>query len=164
MVESPIVSSTPDLSFDHNLCFRCPNGSWEPILDIYVLIDFQWYKELFKLMGFDPCDRPLKIRKSIWDSNSQNGRSLGRVRVHALTFFCTLKSTRCDSQASFLAHNLANPCLGREPKAKVAIIWLACGEMDNKFYVNVIANIGQIGCWLPLVSWCSLHERFSFMK
>ncbi len=24
----------PDLSFDHNLCFRCPNGSYEPILNI----------------------------------------------------------------------------------------------------------------------------------
>jgi len=27
---------------------------------------------------------------------------------------------RCDSWASLLACNLANPCLGREPKAKVA--------------------------------------------
>jgi hypothetical protein len=27
---------------------------------------------------------------------------------------------RCDSQASLLAHNFASPCLGHEPKAKVA--------------------------------------------
>jgi hypothetical protein len=27
---------TPKLSFGHNLCFRCSNGSCEPILDIYV--------------------------------------------------------------------------------------------------------------------------------
>jgi hypothetical protein len=27
---------------------------------------------------------------------------------------------RCGPWASFLAHNLASPCLGREPKAKVA--------------------------------------------
>jgi hypothetical protein len=36
-----------------------------PILDIYVLIYFQWYKELFKPMGFDPYNRALKIQKSI---------------------------------------------------------------------------------------------------
>jgi hypothetical protein len=44
MVRSQIANLTPDLSFGHNLCFRCPNGSCEPILDIYVSIDFQWYK------------------------------------------------------------------------------------------------------------------------
>ncbi len=34
MVGSQIVSLTPDLSFDHNLCFKCTNGSCERILDI----------------------------------------------------------------------------------------------------------------------------------
>jgi len=29
-------SSTPDPSFGHNLCFRCPNEQCEPILDIYA--------------------------------------------------------------------------------------------------------------------------------
>jgi hypothetical protein len=66
-------------------------------------------------MGFDPCNGRLKI----WESNSQNGSSFGSVRVHALTFFCTPRSTRCDSRASLLARNLANPCLGREPKPRV---------------------------------------------
>jgi hypothetical protein len=32
----------PDLSFGHNLCFKCPNGSWEPILNIYVPRAFRW--------------------------------------------------------------------------------------------------------------------------
>jgi hypothetical protein len=41
VVESQLI---PDLSFGHNLCFKCPNGSCEPILDIYVPRDFQWYK------------------------------------------------------------------------------------------------------------------------
>jgi hypothetical protein len=27
---------------------------------------------------------------------------------------------KCDSRASLLAYNLASPCLGRKPKAKVA--------------------------------------------
>ncbi len=29
------------LSFGYNLCFKCPNGSCEPILDIYILRSFQ---------------------------------------------------------------------------------------------------------------------------
>jgi hypothetical protein len=41
MVESQIANLTPVPSFGHNLCFRCPNGSCEPILDIYVPISFQ---------------------------------------------------------------------------------------------------------------------------
>jgi hypothetical protein len=77
MVGSQIASLILDLSFDHNLCFRCPNESCEPILDIYVSIDFQWYKELFELMGFDPCNCALKMWESIWDSNSQHGVHLG---------------------------------------------------------------------------------------
>jgi hypothetical protein len=40
VVGSKIVNLTPDLSFGHNLCFRCPNGSCEPILNIYVSIAF----------------------------------------------------------------------------------------------------------------------------
>jgi hypothetical protein len=43
-------------------------------------------------------------------------------------------------------------------------ILLACGELDNKLYVSVIVNDGRVACWFPLVAWCSLHERFSFMK
>jgi len=54
------------------------------------------------------------------DSNSQNGSSLGSVRVlHSLTLFYTLKSMRCDSWASFLARTLASPYLGHKPKARV---------------------------------------------
>jgi hypothetical protein len=34
VVGSQIANLTPNLSFDHNLCFRYPNGSCEPILDI----------------------------------------------------------------------------------------------------------------------------------
>jgi hypothetical protein len=40
VVGSETANLTPNLSFDHNLCFRCPNGQCEPILDIYVSIDF----------------------------------------------------------------------------------------------------------------------------
>jgi len=64
VVGSQIANLTPNLSFGHNFCFKCPNGSCEPILDIYVSIAFQWYKELFEPLGFDPCDRSLNIRES----------------------------------------------------------------------------------------------------
>ncbi len=80
-------SSTPGPSFDHNLCFRCPNEQCEPILDIYTSRAFHWYKELLEARSFDPCNLTLKIRESFWDSNSQHGSSLGSVRVHSLTLF-----------------------------------------------------------------------------
>jgi len=40
--------------FGHNLCLKCPNGWCEPILDIYVLISFQWYKKTHQSIGFWP--------------------------------------------------------------------------------------------------------------
>jgi hypothetical protein len=45
-------------------------------------------------MGFDPCNRILKIQESIWDSNSHNGSLFGRVKVHSLTLFALLRT--CD--------------------------------------------------------------------
>jgi len=64
MVGSQIANLTPNLFFGHNLCFRCPNGSCKPSLNIYISIVFQWYKELFNPLGFDPCNRFLNIQKS----------------------------------------------------------------------------------------------------
>jgi hypothetical protein len=97
VVRSQSANLTPDLFFGHNLCFRCPNGWCEPILDIYISISFQWYKELFKALGFDPCNRFLNIR----ESNSQSGSSFGSVRVHSLTlsFTPTLPSWLATLQA-----------------------------------------------------------------
>jgi hypothetical protein len=72
-------------------------------------------------MGFDPCNRAMKIQESIWDSNSQHGSSLGSVKVHSLTLFAL--PGVCDvTPGSLLARNLATPCFSREPKAKVATI------------------------------------------
>jgi len=41
LVGSQTGSLTPGPSFGHNLCFRCPNEQYDPILDIYVLRVFQ---------------------------------------------------------------------------------------------------------------------------
>jgi hypothetical protein len=43
VVGSQIANLTPDPSFGHNLCFEDPNGSCEPILNIYVPRAFPWY-------------------------------------------------------------------------------------------------------------------------
>jgi hypothetical protein len=40
VIGSQIDNLTPNLFFGHNLCFNYPNGSCEPILDIYVLKAF----------------------------------------------------------------------------------------------------------------------------
>ncbi len=54
VVGSQIVNLTLGLSFDHNLCCRCPNGSCEAILNIYTSRPFQWYKEHPNARCFDP--------------------------------------------------------------------------------------------------------------
>jgi len=104
MVESQTVNLILDLFLGHNLCFKCPNGSCDPILDIYISIAFQWYKELFNPMGFHSCNCSLKIWECITTPNSQSGSSFGSVRVHSVTFSCTLASL----------------CLAHEPKLRVA--------------------------------------------
>jgi len=77
MVGSQIGNLTPALSFGHNLYFRCPNESWKPILDIYVLRAFQWYKEVLNPLGFDPCNCSLKIQKSTKTPTPKVGALLG---------------------------------------------------------------------------------------
>jgi hypothetical protein len=36
VVGSQTANLTPSLSFGHNLCFKCPNGWYKPILEIYT--------------------------------------------------------------------------------------------------------------------------------
>ncbi len=110
MVRSQTTSLIFSLSFCHNLCFRCSNGSCKPIFDIYTSIAFQWYKQCFNARCFDPWNQTQKFwesrrtpsphfenvrvilplfqsRVATRDSNSQHWSSLGSVRVHALTLF-----------------------------------------------------------------------------
>jgi len=75
MVGSQIANLILNLFFGHNLCFRCPNGWCETILDIYVSIAFQWYKELLEPLGFDPCNH--SPRKSIGIPTPNMGVHLG---------------------------------------------------------------------------------------
>jgi hypothetical protein len=77
MVKSQIANFTLSPSFGHNLCVKCSNGSSEPILDIYVPRAFQWYKEFFNLIGFDPYNRSLKVWESIGTPTPKVGVHLG---------------------------------------------------------------------------------------
>jgi hypothetical protein len=122
VLKSQIVNLTFGPSFGHNLCFKCSNGSCEPISDIYVPTSFQWYKARLNPLSFYPCNRSLKIWESIWDSNFQDESSFGSVKVHSLTLFRTPGSMRCDSHASVLAHTFASLYIGHEPKTKVVTV------------------------------------------
>jgi hypothetical protein len=64
VVWSQSVNLTPGPSFDHNLFFKCPNGSCKAISDIYTSRPFQWYKEHFKARCFDLCNWALKLQES----------------------------------------------------------------------------------------------------
>jgi hypothetical protein len=75
------------LFLGHNLCFRRPNGSYEPILNIYVSIDFQWYEFFFNPMSFDLCNRPLKIWESVGIPTPKMGVHLGVWRFILSHFF-----------------------------------------------------------------------------
>ncbi len=55
VVRSQTTSLTPGPSFDHNLCCRYPNGSYEAILDICTSRPFQRYKERLNVGCFDPA-------------------------------------------------------------------------------------------------------------
>jgi len=84
-------------------------------------------------MEFWPLQSLLEDSGVHQNSNSQSGSSMGSVKVHSLTLSYILGSMRCDSQASLLACNLANPHLGRKPKAKVvtkpALVKLASEQL-----------------------------------
>jgi len=77
----------------------------------------------------------LKIWESIKISNSQNGSSLGSVKVHSLTLSHTPRSMKCDSRTSLMAHTFASPCFGREPKARVATM-----VTTKHFSIHLIKN------------------------
>jgi hypothetical protein len=77
VIGNPIGTLTPGLFFAHNLCCKYSNGSCETILDIYVLRNFQWYKEVFNPMSFKPSNCSLKIQDFIASPIPEVGIHLG---------------------------------------------------------------------------------------
>ncbi len=49
---------------------------------------------------------------------------------------------KCNSQASFLAHTLANPCLGRKPKARVTTL----AKFGGLGMEKLIRKVVSMGC------------------
>jgi hypothetical protein len=138
VVKSQNANLTPGPSSSHNLCFKCPNGSCELILDIYISIAFQWYKKLLNAMGFDPYDCTLNIQESIGTPTPKVGVPLGVWGVYSLTLFCTPENMRHDSWLPFLACNLATLCLGHKPNARVATVLLKLGWLFWLRFVVVL--------------------------
>jgi hypothetical protein len=93
--------------------------STEPISDIYTSISFQWYKEFYKTMRFDPCNYILKILESFGTPTPNMGIPLG------VWGFMPSHSLHSRDHVKWLLGvlswpaTLQPPCLGREPKAKV---------------------------------------------
>jgi hypothetical protein len=81
VVGSQIASLTPGLSFDHNLCCRCPNGSYEAILNIYTSRTFQRYKQHLNARCFDPWNQAL----SFWESRRTSSSHFWECEFHLHT-------------------------------------------------------------------------------
>ncbi len=119
MVGNQIANLTPNLSFGHNLCFKCPNEQCKPSLDIYISIVFQWYEELFKVMSFDPCNYVVNIQKSFGTLTPNMGVPLG------VWGFMPSHSLQSREHVKWLPGvlswpaTLQPPCFVHEPKARV---------------------------------------------
>ncbi len=119
--------------FAINLCFKCPNGSFQPTLDIYVPWAFQWYKELPNPMGFDPCNHSLKIGESIetptskWELTWKCECSFSHTLLHSQP----LESMKCDSHASLMARTLTSPLLWSWAQG------YSCDNEPNKAFWNL---------------------------
>ncbi len=128
-------------SFGHNLCFKCPNGSCNPILDIYVPRTDQWYEEFLNSNRFWPLQSLSKDSEVHEDSNSQSGNSLGSVRVPSRTLSYTPKNMRCDSWVALLARTLASLCLGCKLKARVATSMTTSMSQRYFRFIFVVINV-----------------------
>jgi len=96
LVGSQIGNLTSDLSFEYNLCVKCPNGSCEPLLDIWVPRAFEWYKELINPMFFDACNYSMKICEFVGTPIPKVGVHLGVwgfIPLHFLAFLGTWNVT-----------------------------------------------------------------------
>jgi hypothetical protein len=88
VIKNQIGNLTPNPSFGHNLCFKYPNWSYEPIFKIYIPRNFQWHKKLFNPMIFNLCNWLLKIWDFIETSTPKVEAHLGMcgfIASHSLT-------------------------------------------------------------------------------
>jgi hypothetical protein len=144
VIGSQIGNLTLDLSFGHNLCFKCLNGSFQT----------SRFKKLFNSMDFDPCNHLLKIRKSIGIPTLKMRYHLGVwgfIPSHFLTFpwtwFVTLElhSWPAPLQAFAL---VTSPRIGLWHK--VYLVWMGRTHSDvvnnaNDEHYRMV----HVQWWLP---------------
>jgi len=131
VVRSQIANLTLDFSFGHNLCFKYPNGSCQPILDIYVPrvsndirnFSIQWV--LTFVIALWKFGSPLGFQFPKWGLIWECGGSFPHTLLHSREHEVWLPG-------SLLACVFASPCLGHEPKARVAIMCVGMVGMSPK--------------------------------
>jgi len=132
MVGNQIDVLTLGLFFDHNLCCTYPNGSYEPILNIYFLKKIPMAYETLQSNEFWPLKSFFEDLKIPWDSNSQSGSPLGSVGADSLRFFPTLEKVNVTHRL----HSQLSPfhalCLDHEPKVRV----VTCSLWKMIFYLG----------------------------
>jgi len=118
VIGSQIEILTLSLSLSHNLCFKYSNGSCNPILDICISKSFQWHKEVFNLMSFDPWNHSLKIQDSI-GIPTPKGVHLGMCGFIPSHTPSHSQECKCESHVALLARTFPCLCFGRKPKVRV---------------------------------------------
>jgi hypothetical protein len=138
VVRSQTTNLIIGTSFGHNLCFKCPNGQCEHILDIYAPRSFQWYKELFNPLSFDPCNCPLKIWKSTRTPTPKVELPWG-VRVHSVTPSHTLGSMLCESRLPSWPATLQTLALVVSPRLRLRqFLTLKIMDFESVALTNVV--------------------------
>jgi len=112
VVGSQTTSLTPDPSFDHNLCYKCPNGSCEAILDIYTSGTFQRYKECLNARCFNPCNCALSFWESRRTPKSHFRECEWRPHI-CLKWGCDILVVLFSYYDKFLLHDLFDHGLNR---------------------------------------------------
>jgi hypothetical protein len=159
LVESQIGNLISDPSFGHNLCFRYLNGSCKHILDIHVPRAFQWYKELFNPMSFDPSNHSMKIQESIGTSTPKMGAHLGVwgfIPSHSLTLPRAWNVT----PELILGPHICKPLLSHQPKVRIATKWHlgASPIVKHKvYYKGEGGGFPQVRVVVSLMSPCLPH-------
>jgi hypothetical protein len=99
VVDNQINNLTLGPSFRHNLCFKCSNVSYKPILDIYIPRAFQWYKEILNPIVLAPAIIPWRFKGPLGLQLSKLGVHLGvwRFNSHTFPYSQPPKSMKCDS-------------------------------------------------------------------
>jgi hypothetical protein len=120
VVKSQTANLTFGPSFGHNLCLKCPNGSCEPILDIYVPKDFndvrnssiQWVLTLAIALWRFRIPSGLQFPKweLTWECGGSFPHTLLHFREHEMWF-----------PTFIFGSHLASPCFGGKLKARVVI-------------------------------------------